>query len=102
MHMDLVAGDSGTTLVVTCKDKDSKAAINLNGKNVKVKWRANGGALQTKTMTVTDAAGGVAEYLFLTGELIKGILKGEVEITDSSGLVITQVEPFSLSIRSKI
>lgn len=102
MHTDLVAGDTGSTLVITCKDKDSKAAINLNGKTVRVKFRLNGGILQTKEMAVTDAAGGVAEYQFAAGELVKGTLRGEVEITDSGGLVLTQVEPFALSVRNKI
>jgi BppU N-terminal domain len=102
MHVDLVAGDSGSKLVVTCKDKDSKAAINLTGATVRVKFRVNDGSLITQVMAISNPTGGVAEYLFLSSELPAGTIKGEVEITDSNNRVLTQVEPFSLYVRPKV
>ena len=102
MDADLVAGDTGTTLAVTCKDKDTKSIINLTGKTAKLRYKIGSGSLQVKTMTVTDAAGGVAEYLFLTGELIAGLMTAEVQIIDSLSREITQIDPFEIMIRKRL
>ncbi len=87
--MSFVSGDTGSKLEVTCKDDDTGVVINLTGAlSVKLKWDDAAGALQTKTMTVTDATNGVVEYVFLANELIAPQMKFEVEITDSAGLVL--------------
>lgn len=104
MHtVEYVAGDTGSKLVATCRDSETKALIALTGATVRVKYRVDGGALQTKAMTIlVPATNGKAEYLFLGGELVAGVMRGEIEITDGAGKVITSLEPFLIKIRAKL
>lgn len=104
MHsVEWVAGDTGSKLVATCKDNETQALIDLTGATVRAKYRIDGGALQTKVMTVlSPATNGKAEYLFLAGELTAGVMRVEIEITDGSGKVITSIEAFLLKIRGKV
>ncbi|MDQ6989208.1 MAG: BppU family phage baseplate upper protein [Mariprofundaceae bacterium] len=101
-HYDFVASDTGSKLVVTCKNADTNAVISLSGATVTLRYSINGQAVQAKTMSITDAAGGVAEYQFAAGDLVDGELHAEVEITDASGFVITQLIPFRLTVRAKL
>lgn len=98
---DYVAGDTATKHgPVTCKDKDG-AVIDLTGATVRLLYRINAGALQTKNMTVlTPATNGKAEYLFLAGELIAGEMEGSVQITDASSKVVTETCTFFRTIRA--
>lgn len=102
MTYDLVSNDTGSTLRVTCKDNDTQAVINLTGATVKFRWEKQDGTLALRTATVTDAAGGIAEYKFLTGEIEAPRMKVEVEITDSSGFIVTNLELEELSVRQRL
>lgn len=95
-----VAGDTGSKLEVTCKNDADNTAINLTGATVKLKWKDAGGALQTKTMTITGAVAGVAEYQFLTGELFAGTVDYEVEITDADGKIIRSLDLLREKVRA--
>lgn len=97
-----VAGDTGSKLEVTCKNDADNTAINLTGATVKLKWKDAGGTLQTKTMTITSAATGVAEYQFLAGELFAGLMNFEVEITDSGGKIIRCLEIIAEKVRAAL
>ncbi len=90
--MSFVSGDTGSKLEVTCKDDDTGAVIILTGATVKLKWLDVADALQTKTMTITDAVNGVADYQFLADELFGTQMKFEVEITDSGGKVLHNLD----------
>lgn len=94
-----VSGDTGSKLEVTCKDDDTGAVIDLTGSTVKLKWNNKAGILQTKTMTITDDVGGVAEYQFLTDELTAKQMKFEVEITDSGSNVLRNLEAIRETVR---
>src|SRR3989337_2405294 len=65
-----VEGDPAATLQANCTDKASGAAINLTGKTVTLWFNYFGVPAVSKTMTVTDAAGGVAKYTFLAGDMV--------------------------------
>lgn len=97
--MSFVSGDTGSKLEVTCKDDDTGVVINLTGSTVKLKWLDAADALQTKTMTITDAVGGIVEYLFLADELIASQMKFEVEITDAVGKVLHSIELIRENVR---
>lgn len=90
--MSFVSGDTGSKLEVTCKDDDTGVVINLTGATVRLKWLDAAEALQTKTMTITDAVNGVADYQFLADDLFGLQMKFEVEITDSGGKVLRNIE----------
>lgn len=102
MEWDFVAGDTGSKLVVTCKEQATKAVKNLTGASLKLKWKINDGTLSQPTMTITDAPNGIAEYQFASGELVAGMMEAAVEITDSGGLVTTQLTPFQFAVRAEL
>jgi len=100
MGYELVAGDTGSKLVATCKDSQTKAVIDLTGKTVQLRYAIDGGAVVTKTMTVqTPGTLGKAEYQFGVNDLSGGTLKGEVRIQPGLSDQITSLNPFELSVR---
>lgn len=84
VSLKAVAGDTITKLRVTCKDLANSLAINLVVSTVRLKYKINDGALQTKLMTIVSPATGLVEYQFNASELTEGWFVGEVEITDNS------------------
>lgn len=100
--VELVVADTGSKLQVTCSDNDTLSVINLTGATVTLRWVDANGVLQTKTMTVTNAVGGVAEYLFLAGEIAYPKMKFEVIITDSGGKTITNLELIEVATRNRL
>lgn len=103
MHIVLIAGDTGSKIVVTCKDKDTAVVIDLTGATAKLRYSINGGATVEKNMViVAPATAGKVEYQFLSADLVAGTMQSEVQITDAGGKIITSLEPFTLSIRGKI
>lgn len=83
-----VAGDN-LKIKRTCRRASDSSVIDLTGATVKLYYSIDGGARQTKTMTITSASLGQVEYQFLTIDLIYGKFVGEIEITDSSGKIYT-------------
>jgi len=99
---EFVEDDTGSKLEVTCKNDSDKSVIDLTGSTVKIRWKNLAGAVQEKTMTVTNAAGGVAEYQFAAGELEIGRNSYEIEITDSGGGVIKNLNLIPVLTRGKL
>ena len=100
--VEFVANDTGSALVITAKKQSDRTVIVLTGSTVRLRYSISGATTQVKTMTITDAVNGVAQYQFLTGELIAGTMKGEIEITDSTSKITTSVVPFVVEVRAKI
>lgn len=101
MAYDLVTGDTGSRLVVTCKDKDG-TAIDLTGATVRLQWEGENGVAVIQTMTINDAANGVASYQFAAGQIFAPRMVFEVEITDPLGNVVTSTEVITLTVREEI
>jgi hypothetical protein len=101
MSVELVTGDTGSVLQVTCTDNDTAAAIDLTGATVTLRWEGDT-AIVEKTMTIDDAAGGVVSYQFLAGEIISPKMKFEVEITDSGGYITTNLELIEVVVREEL
>ena len=99
MDYDFRAGDTGSKLRVTCKDSQTEVAINLTGAAVKLQWRKADATLASVAMTVTDAVNGVAEYQFLAGELTSPAMDFSVEITDSGGKIVKNVNAIYKTVR---
>lgn len=106
MAIDLVAGDTGTMLRISLRNRGTTEPINLTGATVRLKYRIDAGVLITQVMTIADAATGVATYQFGSGELTAAAqgssLRGEVEVTDAGGKVLTQLKPMTFTIRAKV
>jgi len=97
-----VSGDTGSKLQVTCKNDADNSIINLTGATVKLKWKDSAGLLISKTMTITNAVGGIAEYQFGTSELYAGAMSFEIEITDTSSKIITSLSLVDTTIRNRL
>ena len=84
----LFVGDTGRALQVTLQDAGT--AIDITGATVQLLYRIDGGTITTKTMTITDAASGIAQYTFLAPDLTaEGTLQYQVKLTDSGGAIST-------------
>jgi hypothetical protein len=100
-HIDVMAGDGGTKLVVTIRDAATHAPVDLTGKTVQLRWSLNGAAAVTKTMTVRDQATnmGQAEYQILTTDLTAGgELRGEARLQPGLSGQLTTVDRFHWTI----
>lgn len=103
MGYELVAGDTGSKIVRTCKDNQTQAAIDLTGKIVHLRYKINDGVLQTKTMAVQNPpTAGRAEYQFGANDLIAGTLQGEIRIQPGAADQLTSLLPFSLQVRAPL
>lgn len=98
-----VAGDTGSTLVVTCKNESDGAIIDLTGCSVQLKWRDAARVLVSKAMTINaPATNGVVQYTFGASELFAPSMKFEVQITDGSGRVIRNLELLDVKVRQPL
>jgi hypothetical protein len=88
MAQTLVAGDN-TELRRTLRKFSDSSIIDVTGATVKLYYSIDGGAVQTRTMTLLDAPNGRVKYKFALTDLIYGRFVGEIEITDSSGNIHT-------------
>ena len=100
---DLVAGDGGSTLRVTIRERITDEPIDLTGKTIQVRFAINGGALVERDMTALNqtTSKGQAEYQFLAADLTAGgQLKGEVRLQDGLSDQLTTVDTFHLKIKT--
>lgn len=89
-NLDLLfVGDTGRVLQVTLQDDGT--AIDITGATVQLLYRIDGGgSITTKTMTITNAISGIAEYTFLAPDLTEeGVFQYQVRLTDSGGAIST-------------
>jgi hypothetical protein len=101
MSATFVEGDTGSKLRVTCIDNDTRLAIPLAGKTVRLRWDS-GSRMVERTMSVVDAPNGMAEYQFAAGELVSGLMQFEVEIQDGSGNVISSLSLLREQVRRQL
>lgn len=100
MASDLVAGDTGSKLRVTCIDAATKAKLDLTGKTVKLIWArpSNGGAV-VKTMSVVDAPNGVAEYQFAANEIEAPQMVFDVKVYNADATVLSSLNTLVEQVR---
>lgn len=100
---NLVSGDTGSKIRVTCKNDSDESIIDLTSKTVNLKWKNAAGVLQTKQMTIINpATDGKAEYQFVTTEIYPDKMKLEVEIIDSISNKIRSLDLISLKVRTAL
>ena len=103
MAFKFVESDTGSTLEITAKDDATGVVIDLTGSTVSLRYRIQGGSLQTKAMTLDgDPTTGKATYKFLSGELTPGEFIGDVTITDASTETVSSLENIVLEIKSRV
>ncbi len=99
---DLVVGDRGK-LVRTIRNAADDSLFDLTGKTVTLKYKINGGALQSKAMTVQNpGTNGRAEYQFAANDLTAGELEGEIVIQEGLADQLTTLSTFHIPIRARL
>lgn len=98
MRYDFVQNDTGSALRITCLD-DAGAAIDITGAALTLLWRDIAGVSVERSMSIIDAAGGVAEYQFAASELFARSMTFTVRIVDALGGVLHSREPIRLTVR---
>ena len=96
-----VENDTGSKIEVTCKNDVDNSVIDISSSTLVLKWVNATGDLQSKAMTITDGANGVAEYLFTAAELEAGTMSFEVEIT-TGGLIISNLDLINVDVRTEL
>jgi hypothetical protein len=101
MSYDLVTGDTGSKLRVTCKDNDTGLPINLTGATVNLQWKQqnSAGTFVSMAMTIVDAVNGIAEYQFLSTDIEPPSMNFQIKITDGSGKITKSLDLLALSVR---
>ena len=79
-YYQFVEADTGSALQVTCIDEQTLLPINLTGKTVHIRFKIDSGTLASNAMTIINAASGTAQYTFVAGELLPGILNVSIQI----------------------
>lgn len=103
MRAALVAGDTGSTLVVLCREHATQTPIDLTGKTVQLRYRIDEGPVVVRTMTVQPpATAGRAAYQFTGAELTAGTLVAEVRIQPGQADQLTSLELLYLPVRAPL
>jgi hypothetical protein len=98
---DLVTGDTASSLSITCKDSAGQP-IDLTGCTVKLHWLDENGVLKNPDMTISNAVNGIVTYQFGANEIFAPKMVFEVQITNSSGKILTSSNTFTLTVREQI
>jgi hypothetical protein len=98
----LVQGDTGSKLRVTCKDNDTDLPIVLTGATIILLWKNVAGTLATKTMTIVDAVNGIVEYQFSGTEIEPQKMSFEIKIVDSTGKIVRSLQLIDLPVRAAL
>jgi aspartyl aminopeptidase len=88
--MEYVVGDT-PLLQITITDADDGSAVDLTGTTVTLRFKVNGGTVETGGMTLTDATGGVCTRRWLTANLAaSGTVLFEALVVNGSERYTTQ------------
>ena len=97
-----VADDDASTYRLTCRDNDTNAVLDLTNSTVELRWTDADGNVQTRNMTIENAAGGIVSYQFLEGELFAGVMGFEVAVLDAAGDELTSLDVLLERVRNPI
>lgn len=100
---DYIELDTASKILVLCTDQDA-AAIDLTSCTVRLYWRRTPGGRTPapRTMSITDAAAGKADYQFQENELNPGTYTFQVSIEDASGYIKTSTNTITALVGGRI
>jgi hypothetical protein len=103
--MSRLVADTRIKFEATFKDQDG-TLIDLTDSTVLLRYKVQSISapvtVTEKAASITDAAGGVAEYVMADDELVAGLLEYEWQVTDGAGKVFIQDEPFYRTVRAEL
>lgn len=103
---DLVAGDTVSKFVVTCKKKSDGTVIDLTGYTAQLIFHVEKDGVHNRTiaqaMAIPTPVSGIVEYQFVAGELVEGDLKADVRLTDPGGKFSTGLKKIERVVRERV
>jgi len=106
MAINFVQGDTSPILKLVLTDSVSLQPINLTGATINFNVKATGAAQLSfsKVASIVNAAGGIANIVWVAGDLDRapGSYQAEIEVIDSAGIKETVFEFVELFIREDI
>lgn len=93
---DITEGDIGTIVDLTCKDQDGAVIDITSASPIRYRWKHAGKSLAYKTASVQDGSNGVARYTTISGDVLRGDLQIQVEITISGSTWTSDIKTFSV------
>lgn len=100
---EMVEGDGASKIVVPCLDNVTKAAIDLTGKAIQLRYRIDGGAVVQRVMAIQGAPTlGRAEYTPLLNEITRGRLECEARIQPGLSDQLTSVHTAFIQVRAPL
>lgn len=100
---DFVAGDTGSVIQVTLRNKQTKTVIDLTSATVRFRFQIAEGPIKAPMMTVNSpSTAGVVQYQFVASDLTPGTMQAAVEVTFSDTTILSQLDEFTFQVREKI
>lgn len=98
---DLVEQSEAQVLFNLINNSDRQPR-NLSGGSANFIWSIDAGPASTSPMSIVDPTQGRVSYRFLPSELVPGVLRGDVESTDSNGDTVIARDIVRLQVRRRI
>lgn len=83
-------------------NQSDRLARNLTGGFANFIWSIDAGVATSSPMTLEDAVQGRVSYRFSVGELVPGVLRGDVQSQDLNGNTVIARDIVRVQIRRKI
>ena len=100
---DFVALDTNSVVRVTIVNKQTRAVIDLTNATVVFIFSIDTGPTKSATMTVlVPATAGIAEYQFVTGDLVAGTMTAAIQVTFADTTILSQLDSFTFQVRAKL
>jgi hypothetical protein len=100
---DFVALDTNSVVRVTIVNKQTRGVIDLTNATVLFIFSIDTGPTKSPTMTVlAPATAGIAEYQFVTGDLVAGTMSAAVQVTFADTTILSQLDSFTFQVRAKL
>jgi hypothetical protein len=99
---DLVAGDTGSVIQITCIDKATQQALDLTGSTVDIHWEDSTGTLVSHQMQIVSAINGQVKYQFGVNELFAPSMSFEIVVTNASGKTLSNTTLLNVNVRDKL
>lgn len=98
---DFVAGDTGSSIELTCINSTTFDPINLSNYTVTIQWRK--GTLNTRSVQIVNAQLGIIRYKFQANELVAGSMSFDVILThNSTSQILTCKDLVKLDVRPRV
>lgn len=103
LNVDMMAGDTGTTLTLTINENGTLTPYNLTGCTVSLQWLNQQNVLVSKPMTITDATNGVCAYTFASEDTFPGTMTFQAVVTNTAtGQYLTTSQRFLMNVGSPL